>query len=342
MGKALGFLSGILFIVTLGTGEASALEAQDLPGGAPISRSLFLFLEEGHDDVEVVRRFLENGADANYRDPESGGTPLHGAARSRNVEAVRLLVARGADVNAADRGGRTPLHDGVSYKSLDVVKILVGSGANVNSKNREGETPLRSVVYWDGKQEAMELVTLFLGRGFDLPSVDPAFLNDAIARGHGEIALLFLEKGARFNDDSLRHAAWKGDQELFFLLLERGANPVQPSILESGCASGSVPIVRTLVERGVVPSAEALNACAFHGWREAAVYLQTVLKERTGQEIDIRERCRWQPDAGICMALFTRAYFDGGANACREFSYGGCGGVTPFGTLEACRRMCEE
>jgi len=38
-----------------------------------------------------------------------GFTPLHKAADARDLESVRLLVGRGADINAADKLGNTPL-----------------------------------------------------------------------------------------------------------------------------------------------------------------------------------------------------------------------------------------
>lgn len=73
--------------------------------------------------MELVRLLVERGADVNTKDTvslsgswwidsrlisvydslQSGQTPLHDAARNdANVELVRLLIDRGADVNAKD------------------------------------------------------------------------------------------------------------------------------------------------------------------------------------------------------------------------------------------------
>ena len=54
-----------------------------------------------------------------------------------------------------------------------------------------------------------------------------------------------------------------------------------------------------------------------------------------------RERCNLKPEGGPCKALFERYYFDPVSKKCRPFFYGGCDGVVPFETLEACKSQCE-
>jgi hypothetical protein len=51
-------------------------------------------------------------------------------------------------------------------------------------------------------------------------------------------------------------------------------------------------------------------------------------------------RCLLKPDAGNCKAYMPRYYYDQKEKRCKEFIYGGCGGVVPFETLEACKQ-CE-
>jgi Kunitz/Bovine pancreatic trypsin inhibitor domain len=50
--------------------------------------------------------------------------------------------------------------------------------------------------------------------------------------------------------------------------------------------------------------------------------------------------CLLKPDAGICLAAFQRFYYDPVEKRCKAFNWGGCGGVVPFETLEACK-ACE-
>src|SRR5690242_2037081 len=53
-------------------------------------------------------------------------TALHYAA---NVAVARVLIEKGADVNAAGWMGATPLHEAAGEGRADVVELLIGSGA---------------------------------------------------------------------------------------------------------------------------------------------------------------------------------------------------------------------
>ena len=72
---------------------------------------------------------------------------LHG-----KVEALRRLIAAGADLNAPSAGlysHGTPLHHAVSSGSLDAVKVLVEAGANIEAKDQAwGGTPLGWAEYY--------------------------------------------------------------------------------------------------------------------------------------------------------------------------------------------------
>ena len=46
--------------------------------------------------------------------------------------------------------------------------------------------------------------------------------------------------------------------------------------------------------------------------------------------------CTLEPNPGPCLGFFIRYYFDSSENACREFVWGGCGGVVPFESLDEC------
>ncbi len=71
-----------------------------------IDDSLFQAVKVG--DVQMVKSLLEKGANVNARD-ENGNTPLHLAAKEGNFEIVKLLVTHCADVLIKDRWGKTPL-----------------------------------------------------------------------------------------------------------------------------------------------------------------------------------------------------------------------------------------
>ncbi len=298
MNKAAFFFFG-LGLLALFAVDVNAFENRSAPKEASPSEALFFYTARGHGDLKFVTGFIEAGADVNYRDEKSGRTSLHNLAAYKHPAAVRVLLEHGADPNVADKDQRTPLHDAVSYMSVEICRLLIEKGADVNLKNLEGKTPLFSVVYWDAKMAAIELVALFFKRGYDLNmSADENFLNEAIRRGRGEVALMLLERGLPFDDASLLFAASGGYHDIFTILLEKGAKPDQSSMFDHVCASGEMNITRNLVARGITPSAEAIDLCLFNGHKEAAVYLNQVLKKETGQAVDMKRRCHLEPDGG--------------------------------------------
>ena len=83
---------------------------------------------------------LENSFKNIYERDENGRTALHYAV---DAKTVRLLIEKGADVNAKDVGGYTALHLAVAEKCLETVRELIKSGADVNAEEYGSKcTPL--------------------------------------------------------------------------------------------------------------------------------------------------------------------------------------------------------
>ncbi|MBN2895775.1 MAG: BPTI/Kunitz domain-containing protein [Campylobacterales bacterium] len=51
-------------------------------------------------------------------------------------------------------------------------------------------------------------------------------------------------------------------------------------------------------------------------------------------------RCETVPQTGKCRGHFEKYYFDASSATCKTFVWGGCGGVVPFDSLEACEAAC--
>jgi ankyrin repeat protein len=76
-----------------------------------------------------------------------GLSALHHAVRQGSVDAVKALLAAGADVNdATDTDGTTPLLSATINGQFDVALVLIEAGADVNKGAKTGFTPLYATI----------------------------------------------------------------------------------------------------------------------------------------------------------------------------------------------------
>jgi ankyrin repeat protein len=90
-------------------------------------------------NVGVLKRLLDAGATVDKPALRGAYTALHCAA-STGEEATRVLLERGANVNAQGRLGSTPLMCAVAAGHLTIVSLLLRGGADANLKNAEQKT----------------------------------------------------------------------------------------------------------------------------------------------------------------------------------------------------------
>ena len=74
---------------------------------------------------------------------------IHTAAIDQNIREVEQYLAKGEDINAADRYGFTPLIYAAYYGHYPMVKFLCEKGADVNRQNNEGQTALLYAAYYN-------------------------------------------------------------------------------------------------------------------------------------------------------------------------------------------------
>ncbi len=89
---------------------------------------------------EMFDLLLRRGAQLNGR-PEQAG-PMHYAIFAQRHEFLRLLVEKGANVNARDNTGDTPLSLAAKRGDLESLRYLLAHGADAASRNDEGKTAL--------------------------------------------------------------------------------------------------------------------------------------------------------------------------------------------------------
>ena len=126
------------------------------PGESTLAEGTTPLMRAGRNgDAAAMRLLLDHGADPTLRQ-KNGTTALMlaaGLGRGLGVfakdyatpaellEGVKILLARGVDVNAANDKGQTALHCAVQA-SDDIVKLLAENGAKLDAKDKAGRTPL--------------------------------------------------------------------------------------------------------------------------------------------------------------------------------------------------------
>jgi ankyrin repeat protein len=149
---------------------------------------------------DVVRLLLDRAIDPNCG--TSGTSALAEAVGSGDTDSVKLLLVKGAYVNALTKYsgfGPTALHIAVSSRgNLDIVRLLLEKGADVNERDRDGNTSL-ILAAASGR---CDIARLLLKSGADINAKSNAYgtsLMAASERGHADVVRLLLESGADIN-----------------------------------------------------------------------------------------------------------------------------------------------
>jgi ankyrin repeat protein len=139
------------------------------------------------NDFDALRQLLDAGGDVNGADL-AGSTPLMYAAGNGNLAAVKLLLARGANINAVSAapgtipgshvkngitqiGHFTPLLFAAAVSgSAAVVDTLIAAGADVNASDARKLTVLMTAVATDHGDPA--IVRALIAKGVDLKAKD--------------------------------------------------------------------------------------------------------------------------------------------------------------------------
>ena len=150
----------------------------------------------GHADT--LRAALDAEPSAVTRFSGDGWTLLHLAAFFGHVDAMRLLLERGADARAVSVNGmrNTPLHAGLAGPmGMDGARLLLDAGADVNARQHGGYVPLHAAA----NRGAVDLVDLLLDRGADPGAAAEdgrRAVDFARERGHAEVVARLVARGA--------------------------------------------------------------------------------------------------------------------------------------------------
>jgi ankyrin repeat protein len=244
------------------------------------------------DDLAAADLLIRAGANVNAAN-DIGVTPLYLACTNRNGRMVNRLVTERANPNAVLLSGETVLMECARTGALDAVKALLAGGANLNAA---GSSHQQTALMWAAARRHPKVVAVLIEFGADVRArsrtyrstvtsegqglekrKDPAELNYTVLRGgstpllfaaradDAESARLLLAAGADVNDalpdgtSALTLAAHSGNESVAMLLLEKGADPNGAAIgytaLHAAVLRGELELVKALLARGANPNA---------------------------------------------------------------------------------------
>jgi ankyrin repeat protein len=217
-----------LTIAAARAGSAEVVKAL-LDHGAELTAANILGAAAQIGDIQVVKLFLERGADPNNRNRIGGppsisakrseelnktggrvmapflgipenteGTPLMYAAYAAHTEVVKLLLAKGADVNARNNINGTALMLAAQKGNPVTVKLLLEKGADAQFRNDYGYTALMYAAAAEVNNP--ELIKTLLSRGAEInvkAKDGETALKLAGRKGKTEIVRLLEKAGAK-------------------------------------------------------------------------------------------------------------------------------------------------
>ncbi len=113
------------------------------------------------NDTKTFQVRIQTLGDANTAREDNNKTILMYATWVGNVDAVKYLIEKGADVNAQDTGGASALHLAAWKGHTPIALYLLQKGASTTAMSKEGMTPLDIAIMRENREimEAIEKAT---------------------------------------------------------------------------------------------------------------------------------------------------------------------------------------
>jgi ankyrin repeat protein len=263
------------------------------------STALHLASRRGH--VEVIRVFIDNGADPGAQNKYES-TPLHMASSGGHVEAVRLLLERGVNAILRDDKGFQAVDLAYQGGHWKVARVFLEFGHGGGwIKNSIIEWPLLNRALFEGN---IELTCDLLEHGADLSvqSHDQLIpLQAASLGGHTEAIRVLLQHGVdmtarrSYGLPPLHLASLAGHVEVVRILLEHGADATTTwtdgaTSLDMASFGGHVGVVRILLQHGINPTSRYGKGCTSLHIASQGGYVEIVrLLLECGADADARD-----------------------------------------------------
>jgi cytohesin len=192
-------LTAVLIAATVGSGEIIKCLI-DEGGGSPDIQSMYgnkspLHLAVLSGSREAVETLVVRDARTSAKDLH-GCTALHYAAKSGNMEIVRMLI--NGNVDPVSNTDSTPLHYAVVAGHKQVVEFLLDRGAAVNSTDKALYTPLHCAAMHD----RVDVARLLIARGADVNAIgsnDATPFKLAVTFGTQELVNVLIAHNAKYD-----------------------------------------------------------------------------------------------------------------------------------------------
>ncbi len=109
-------------------------------------------------EIEILKWLIEKGAEVNFQD-RTGYTSLHFCGQSQDLKAATMLLKNGANPNIQDEHGNSPLWTAFfnAKRNFELVRLLLTNGADPFHKNLHGRSPddMALTIYKKGIEELL-------------------------------------------------------------------------------------------------------------------------------------------------------------------------------------------
>ncbi len=216
------------------------------------------------NDTELVRERLVGATPAQLKkSTQEHGTPLHAAALRGNTDAVDLLIAAGADLEAGNFVRNNPMLACIEAGELDMARHLLERGSSPTRKGLQNRGALSLLILHSWDRDFAEYL-LSLGVDVNATALDKQnLLGDAAGVDNGDAIDWLLGRGIdeSFMNEALRAAVWYNAVDAVALLLDKGADLDEMFLAAKGLGKsvyhwtatspGREPLLRLLLARGV-------------------------------------------------------------------------------------------